>query len=343
MRTSMTTTTREIHLAQRPTGLPGPETYRFVERELRELRDGDVLVENIVLTVDPYMRPRMNDVKSYVPPFKLDHALDGGAVGVVVESRSESLPVGTVVRHGLGWREHAVLADQYATKLDLNGLPTSYFLGVLGMPGHTAYAGLFDVAAFQPGDSVFVSAAAGAVGSLVGQFARLAGAERVVGSAGSAEKVALLTDELKFDAAINYKDGDVMGQVGQAFPDGFDVYFDNVGGDHLEAALEHINERGRMALCGSISGYNDPKASGPRNMFKAVGKRLTLRGFIVSDHESLRPEFEQKVGQWLRDGDLTYNETTWNGLDAMPEAFVGLLTGANTGKAIVRLREDPTA
>ncbi|MBC9227269.1 zinc-binding dehydrogenase [Aeromicrobium sp. 636] len=343
MRTSMTTTTREIHLAQRPSGLPGPETYRFVERELRELREGDVLVENIVLTVDPYMRPRMNDVKSYVPPFKLDHALDGGAVGVVVESRSEALPVGTVVSHGLGWREHAVLADKYAKRIELNGLPSSYFLGVLGMPGMTAYAGLFDVAAFQPGDSVFVSAAAGAVGSLVGQFARLGGADRVVGSAGSAEKVALLVDELKFDAAINYRDGDVMGQVGAAFPDGFDVYFDNVGGDHLEAALEHINERGRMALCGSISGYNDPNASGPRNMFKAVGKRLTMRGFIVSDHEHLRPEFEQKVGQWLRDGDLAYRETTWNGLDAMPEAFAGLLTGANTGKAIVRLREDPAS
>jgi len=339
----MTTTTREVHLAQRPSGLPGPETYRFVERELRDLREGDVLVENIVLTVDPYMRPRMNDVKSYVPPFRLDHALDGGAVGVVVESRSESLPVGSIVRHQLGWREHAVLADRFAQRLDLNGHPSSYFLGVLGMPGMTAYAGLFDVAGFKGGDSVFVSAAAGAVGSLVGQFARLAGAERVVGSAGSAEKVALLVDELGFDAAVNYRDGDIVGQLGKAFPDGFDVYFDNVGGDHLEAALEHIHEWGRIALCGSISGYNDPNATGPRNLFKAVGKRLNLRGFIVGDHEHLREEFEAVVGQWLSEGAIAYRETTWEGLDALPEAFAGMLTGSNIGKAIVRLREDPPA
>ena len=338
----MTITTREIHLAQRPAGLPGPETYRFVERELRELRDGDVLVENLVLSVDPYMRPRMNDVKSYVPPFRLDHALDGGAIGRVVESRSASLPVGAIVRHGLGWREHAVLADRYAQRIELNGHPSSYFLGVLGMPGMTAYAGLFDVAAFKAGDGVFVSAAAGAVGSLVGQFARLAGAERVVGSAGSAEKVALLVDELGFDAALNYRESPIEPQLGAAFPEGFDVYFDNVGGDHLAAALEHINDWGRIALCGSISGYNQAgTATMPGNMFKAVGKRLTLRGFIVGDHEHLRDEFEAIVGQWLNEGALAYRETTWDGLDAMPEAFAGMLTGSNVGKAVVRLRPDP--
>lgn len=339
----MTVTTREIHLAQRPSGLPGPETYRFVERDLRDLNEGDVLVENIVLSVDPYMRPRMNDVKSYVPPFRLDHALDGGAIGVVVESRSSTLPVGAVVRHQLGWREHAVLADRHAQRIDLNGHPSSYFLGVLGMPGHTAYAGLFDVGCFKAGDSVFVSAAAGAVGSLVGQFARLAGAERVVGSVGSAEKAAHIVENLKFDAALNYRESPIGEQLGAAFPDGFDVYFDNVGGDHLAAAIEHLSSFGHVALCGSISGYNETGAATmPGNMFKAVGKRLTLRGFIVSDHEHMRTEFETVVGQWLSDGDLAYRETVWEGLDAMPDAFAGLLTGSNTGKAVVRLREDPT-
>jgi len=338
----MTITTREIHLAQRPSGLPGPETYRFVERELRELRDGDVLVENVVLSVDPYMRPRMNDVKSYVPPFRLDHALDGGAIGRVVESRSERLPVGSLVRHQLGWREHAVVAERFAQPVELNGHPSSYYLGVLGMPGLTAYAGLFDVAAFKAGDAVFVSAAAGAVGSLVGQFARLAGAERVVGSAGSAEKVALLVDELGFDAALDYRESPIEPQLAAAFPDGFDVYFDNVGGDHLAAALEHIREWGRIALCGSISGYNEAGTPMlPGNMFKAIGKRLTMRGFIASDHGDLREEFEAVVGQWLTEGAVVYRETAWEGLDALPEAFAGMLTGSNVGKAYVRLLPDP--
>ena len=330
--------TREIHLARRPKGLPQDEDFALVERELPELREGQVLVRNDFLSVDPYMRPRMNDVKSYVPPFEIGKALDGGAVGTVIESADEKIAVGTVVSHGLGWREHSVLHTKWVRVIGDSSVPASYHLGVLGMPGMTAYVGLFDIAAFQPGDAVFVSGAAGAVGGLVGQFAKLSGASRVIGSAGSAEKVAVLTDEFGFDAAINYRDGDLVQQLAAAAPDGFDVYFDNVGGDHFAAALEGINDFGRIALCGSVSGYN---ATGPQplptNMFRAVAKRLAMRGFIVSDHESRRAEFERQVSEWITAGDLVYRETFVDGLDHMVEGFRGMLTGANTGKMVIRL------
>ncbi len=330
--------TREIHLARRPHGLPQDEDFAVVTRQLPDLEPGQVLVRNDYLSVDPYMRPRMNDVKSYIPPFELGKALDGGAIGTVIESADEDIAVGTVVSHGLGWREHAVLRSKWVRVIDDESVPASYHLGVLGMPGMTAFVGLFDIAAFKPGDAVFVSGAAGAVGGLVGQFAKLAGASRVIGSAGSAEKVAFLQEEFGFDAALNYRDGDLVDQLAAAAPEGFDVYFDNVGGDHLAAALETINDHGRMALCGTVSSYNATGSQTvPGNMFRAVGKRLTMRGFIVSDHEQRRAEFEQQVTAWLQAGELTYRETFIDGLDQMIEGFRGLLTGANTGKMVVRL------
>jgi NADPH-dependent curcumin reductase CurA len=331
----VTTAAREIHLASRPSGSPAPSDFAFVDVSLPPLSPGQILVRNDFMSVDPYMRGRMNDVKSYVPPFQLGAALDGGAVGTVVESSTPSIAVGSTVLHGLGWRSHAVLDASHARVVDPS-LGASAYLGVLGMPGLTAYVGLLDIAAMKPGDTVFVSGAAGAVGSLAGQIARLRGASRVIGSAGSAAKVDYLTS-LGYDAAFNYKDGPVRDQLRAAAPDGIDVYFDNVGGSHLEAAISSLRTFGRVALCGAISGYNAGSADVPRNLALAIGKRLTLRGFIVNDHNSRRPEFLDEVGGWLRDGKISFTETVVDGLDNAPRAFIGMLNGDNTGKMVVRL------
>src|SRR4051812_29649974 len=273
-----TTSSREIHLASRPHGWPTSENFRTVEVDLPDPGQGEVLVRNTFMSVDPYMRGRMNDVKSYVPPFQLDRPLDGGAVGEVVVSNAEGFSEDDLVLHQLGWREHAVLPASHVRKVAADGVPESAFLGVLGMPGLTAYVGLLDVAGMKEGDVVFVSGAAGAVGSLAGQIAKLRG-NTVIGSAGSDAKVAHLTEDLGFDEAFNYKSGPVGRSLAAAAPKGIDVYFDNVGGEHLEAAIGVANRNGRFALCGAISGYNDTKpAPGPRNMMQIVGKRLTLRG-----------------------------------------------------------------
>ena len=330
--------TRQIELASRPKGEPTPDNFRLVEADLPTLEDGQVLVANTVMSVDPYMRGRMNDVKSYVPPFQVDQPLEGGAAGVVIDSRSDDLPTGTPVVHGLGWREHAVLDASTARKIDTERFSDSLYLGLLGMPGLTAYAGLTRAAEMQQGDAVFVSGAAGAVGSLVGQIARLLGASRVVGSAGSAEKVARLR-ELGFDAAFNYKDGSVRDQLRAAAPDGIDVYFDNVGGDHLEAAIGSLNTNGRVAMCGAIAQYNATEPTpAPHNLALAIGKCLTLRGFVVSKYaREVRPEFEDRMAQWLDADEIKWDETVREGLDNAPQAFIDLLGGANTGKMVVRL------
>ncbi|WSS53384.1 NADP-dependent oxidoreductase [Streptomyces sp. NBC_01180] len=338
----MSQMTREWHFVQRPVGLPAPETYRLVERDLPALQPGQCLVRNLVLSVDPYMRSRMDDVPSYAPPYKLGEALTGGAVGEVIETRSGDVPLGSWLVHQAGWREHSVVDATAGRIVDKGRYPSSYYLGVLGGPGFAAFVGLFRSAGFQPGDSVFVSGAAGAVGSMVGQFASLAGARRVVGSAGSIEKVRYLVDELGYDAAFNYKDGPVLNQLRNAFPDGFDVFFDNVGSDHLAAAIDVLNEFGRVAMCGTISTYNAPEHDAvPVDAFKIVAKRLRLQGFIAFDHEDLREEFAPQVGAWLESGRLTYRETASQGIEAVPAALTGMLTGANTGKAIVRLADDP--
>jgi NADPH-dependent curcumin reductase CurA len=332
-------TGREVRLAARPQGWPTDDTFSIAEVEVPEPAAGQVLVRNVFMSVDPYMRGRMNDAKSYVPPFRVGAALDGGAVGEVIESNSPDVKAGDVVLHGLGWREYAVLDAARAKVLDPAAAPSlSAYLGVLGMPGLTAYAGLFDVASFAEGETVFVSGAAGAVGSLVGQFAKLRGAERVIGSAGSPEKVRRLVEVLGFDAAFNYKDAPVADQLAAAAPDGIDVYFDNVGGDHLEAAINVLKTHGRAALCGAIAQYNDVEApAGPRNLIQVIGKRLTLRGLLAGDHDALAPQFLAEVGGWLHDGKLVVEETVVNGIENAPAAFLGLLRGENTGKMIVKL------
>ena len=333
------TKTRQIQLTARPQGAPTHDDFRTVEVELAAPSSGEVLVRNTVLSVDPYMRGRMNDVKSYVPPFALDAALDGGAVGVVEASGVDEIAVGSTVQHMAGWREHAVLPADQVRVLDVEGsssVPASTYLGAMGMPGLTAYAGLVAVAGLKEGDTVFVSGAAGAVGSMVGQLARKLGAAKVIGSAGSAEKVAWLTDELGFDVALDYREAPVGKQLALHAP--IDVYFDNVGGDHLEAAITHAADHARFALCGAISTYDAQSApAGPRNMMSLVAKRLQLRGFIVSDHSDLTGEFYRTVGPWIASGEISYRETFVDGLDQMVDGFLGLTSGANVGKMLVSL------
>jgi hypothetical protein len=331
------TVSREIHLAARPVGEPKPGDFELVEVEVPDPRPGEIVVRNRWMSVDPYMRGRMNDVPSYVPPFQLGAPLEGGAVGEVVAAEAGEPAVGQEVVHQLGWREYSVLPASAARPIDTSRAPDSAYLGVLGMPGLTAYAGLLEIAELRDGDVVFVSAAAGAVGSLVGQLAKSRGS-RVIGSAGSEEKVSYLLDELGFDAAFNYRDGDVAKLLGAAAPDGIDVYFDNVGGDHLEAAIGAMRQHGRIAMCGAISVYNSTEAPpGPRNLTQIVGKRLTLRGFIVTDHAARFRRLIEEVGPLVREGKIRFRESVVEGIQNAPEAFIGLLRGENLGKMLVRL------
>ncbi|MEU1401948.1 NADP-dependent oxidoreductase [Streptomyces sp. NPDC005728] len=330
---------REWHLLSRPVGWPKPEDFALVETEVREPGEGQVLVRNKYLSVDPYMRGRMSAAKSYAAPFELGKVMQGGAVGEVVASNAEGIEPGDHLLHFFGWREYAVLDAQHGgVKVDPEAAPLSTYLGVLGMTGLTAYAGLLRTASFQEGDSVFVSGAAGAVGSQVGQIAKLKGASRVIGSAGSDEKVKLLVEEYGFDAAFNYKNGPVGEQLREAAPDGIDVYFDNVGGDHLEAAIGSLNQGGRIAVCGMISVYNNTEpAPGPRNLARLIQTRGRIEGFLVGDHYDLQPQFVQEVGPWVASGALKYRETVVEGIENTLEAFLGVLRGDNTGKMIVKL------
>ncbi|MGA6163371.1 NADP-dependent oxidoreductase [Amycolatopsis magusensis] len=328
----------EVRLAKRPHGLPAPADFSIVDTDVPAPGPGQVLVRNEFISVDPYMRGRMSEAKSYAEPYELGKAMYGGAVGEVVESTVDGFAPGDKVVHQLGWRTHAVVDAKHVAKVDAELAPLSSYLGVLGMTGLTAWVGLHEIAHFSPDDTVFVSGAAGAVGTVAGQLAKLKGAKRVIGSAGSAEKVRFLTEDLGFDAAFNYKDGPVAAQLAEAAPDGIDVYFDNVGGEHLEAAIEAANVHARFAVCGMISTYNDTQAvPGPRNLMKIVGKRLHIQGFLVSDHGAKQPEFVAEVAPLVTGGQLKYSETVVDGIRNAPQAFIDLLGGANTGKMLVRV------
>ncbi|MBA2807332.1 NADP-dependent oxidoreductase [Streptomyces sp. KM273126] len=330
----------EVRLAARPEGWPTLENFSVVRAEVPAVGAGQVLVRNLVMSVDPYMRGRMNNMRSYVPPFAIGKALEGDAVGEVIASNSPGLAVGDLVLHRLGWREFAVVGAAGAVKLDRGHAPPGAYLGVLGMTGHTAYAGLLHAARFCAGDVVFVSGAAGAVGSLAGQVARVRGAAKVVGSAGSAEKVAWLTEELGFDAAFNYKDGPVLEQLAKAAPEGIDVYFDNVGGEHLDAALVMARMGARIVLCGAISQYNDTvPAAGPRNLLQAIGKGITLRGFLVGQYDGVKDQFLTDMSGWLTEGRITHRETVVRGLENAPAAFIDMMRGANIGKMLVNIAD----
>lgn len=335
---SLPTHGTEIRLASRPIGEPAPDNFAIVRAEVPAPEPGQIVVRNTWMSVDPYMRGRMDDVPSYIPPFALDAPLDGSATGVVVASRAEGVPVGATVTHFLGWREYAVLDGAAATVVDTGLASETAYLGALGTTGLTAYATLTEVAPVRPGDVVFVSAAAGAVGSVAGQLARKLGASRVIGSAGGPAKARKLVDDFGFDAALDYKAGDLAGQLAAAAPDGIDVYVDSVGGDHLRAAIDAIRVGGRIAMVGAISGYNaTAPVPGPDNLFVAAAREATLRGMLVTSHLPLFPEWIGKAAGWLADGSLRTEETVVDGLERAPEAFLGVLRGANTGKMLVRI------
>ncbi len=329
----------EVRFARRPSGWPGPETYEFASVDVPAPREGEVTVRNIYMSVDPYMRGRMNDVRSYVPPFKIGAALEGSAIGVVTASQA-SLAVGTFVTSNFGWREAFTARAETLAVRDPALAPISAYLGVLGIPGFTAYVGLVEIASLKSGDDVFVSSAAGAVGSAAGQFAKLRGA-RTIGSAGSPKKVAFLR-EIGFDEAFDYHGGDFVRKLHAFSPHGLNVYFDNVGGEQLRAALFAMRDFGRIAVCGMIAGYNEP-VPGPDNLALLIGRRLTMRGFIVTDHLARYGEFLQEIAPAVADGRVGVFETIVEGLDAAPQALLDVLRGGtHRGKLLVQLGPDPT-
>lgn len=331
-----------IILKQRPEATPDDQHFELVEQAIEPLKDGQILVENHVMSVDPYMRGRMRDTKSYVPPFQVGQPLEGGAVGQVVESKHSQYKTGDFVLHSFGWRNFATIEvgkDPQLMPVDPKLAPIGAYLGVLGMPGLTAYSGILRLGELKADDTVFVSAAAGAVGSVVGQIARIKGAT-VIGSAGGNEKCQYLQKELGFHHTIDYRSENLFDALKQHAPKGVDIYFDNVGGSHLEAAISAMNLHGRIVICGMIAQYNDPKANtGPKNMIEIIPKRLTIKGLLVMDHYDLLGKFIEDMAGWIQQGELKYQETVFEGIVQAPKAFQGLFTGGNTGKMLVRLKK----
>lgn len=330
---------REVRLAARPRGVPVAGDFEIAEVAVPDPAEGEVLVRNAYLSVDPYMRARMNEARSYAASYVVGEPMYGGAVGRVEVSRNPRFAEGDWVLHSSGWREWALLDGTGMRAVDPSLAPVTTALGVLGMPGFTAWYGLFEIGSAHDGETVFVSGAAGAVGSAVGQMAKIAGC-RVIGSAGSQEKLDWAR-ELGFDEVFSYREQSPRSALRELAPDGIDVYFDNVGGETLEAAIGALREHGRVVACGSIATYNDTEAApGPRNMFMVVTKRLRLQGFIISDHYDRFREFHDQASEWVREGRLRYRETVVEGIENAPEAFVGLLRGDNVGKMLVHVGPD---
>ncbi|AMO58560.1 NADP-dependent oxidoreductase [Endozoicomonas montiporae] len=329
---------KAIHLRQRPEGIPSEEHFELVRTPLAKIKKGEVLVKNLWMSVDPYMRGRMTEQKSYVEPFAVGEVLDGGAIGEVIESDNPAFAVGSKVAHMNGWREYFVSNGSDLQPLPDMGVPVQAFLGVLGMPGMTAYTGLLNIGELKEDDHVFVSAASGAVGSIVCQIAKLKGC-RVVGSVGSDAKAHYLMSELGVDAVVNYKTTDnLRSDIIKHCPNGIDVYFENVGGEHFEALLDVMNDHGRIALCGMIDQYNaTAPAPGPANLAQILVKRLKVQGFIVTDHWDSYPAFVQEMAQWIQAEQVSWKETVYQGIEEAPEAFIGLFSGKNTGKMLVKL------
>jgi len=339
----MSTTSREIHLKRRPQGIPSPDDFELVTVSIPTPEAGQMLVRNIYMSVDPYMRGRMRDRRSYVPPFQLGEPLTGGCVGQVIQSNGGPFDEGDYVLGMLGWREYYLSDGEGLMPIDPSIAPMQAFLGTVGMPGQTAYFGLLDIGQPQAGETVFVSAAAGAVGSVVCQIARIKGC-RVVGSAGSPAKIDWLQNDLGVDAALNYKEvANLRAELATLCPDGIDVYYENVGGEHLEAAIALMNNHGRIPVCGMISLYNATEPTpGPSNIASVIGKRLKLQGFIVSDYRARADAFYADMRRWIEEGRITWRETIWDGIERAPEAFIGLFHGENIGKMVVKLADDPT-
>ena len=336
-----TPVTRQIVLRTRPVGMPKPGDFELVEAPLPSPKDGEVLCRTIYLSLDPYMRGRISGAKSYAASVEPGQVIVGGTVGEVLESKHPALARGDVVLGYDGWQSHAVSKAGGLRKLDPKQAPVSTALGVLGMPGMTAYVGLLDIGQPRPGETVVVSAASGAVGSAVGQIAKIKGC-RAVGVAGSPDKCDYVVRELGFDACVNYKKGDLVGALKDACPKGIDVYFENVGGDVLRAVLTQLNQNARIPLCGLISEYNATESTPGPNLRPLLFNRALIKGFIVSDHMARMGDFLRDCGAWVREGRLKYREDVVIGLEKAPEAFIGLLQGKNFGKLLVRVGEDPT-
>ncbi|QDU92593.1 NADP-dependent oxidoreductase [Lignipirellula cremea] len=329
---------REIHLKSRPQGLPTPDNFELVETAAPQPQEGEILVENEWFSVDPYMRGRMNDGPSYVPPFQIGQPLEGGCVGKVIASSHRKYAAGDYVLGNLGWRKYWTSDGKGIQKIDASQAPPQTFLGVLGMTGMTAYVGLMKIGQLTEGDAVFVSAASGAVGSIVCQIARQKKC-RVVGSAGSAKKIDWLKTKAGVDEAFNYHEvDDVSARLRELFPEGIDLYFDNVGGDHLAGAIDNMKDFGRIVCCGMISSYNDAQPEpGPANLFKIIVKRLRVQGFIVRDHLDMYREFQQQMGEWIAADKIVWKETVTQGLENAPQAFINLFHGDKMGKALVQV------
>lgn len=334
-------TNRRWLLAERPTGTPTTDAFEFEETAIPEPGPGEVLVRTLYMSVDPYMRGRMRDAQSYADPWSVGEPMRAGAVGEVVESDHPDFAAGDVVTGNLYWAEYAAVDGRDLQPVDTGSAPVSTALHVLGMPGRTAYVGTVDVGEVEPGDTVVVSAAAGAVGSVAGQIARIAGC-RVVGIAGSDEKVEWLVDDLGFDAGINYhSESDLPAAVAEACPRGVDLYFENVGGEVSDAVVDHLNEFSRVAVCGKIALYNaeadGPVTRGPRRLHQRTKTRV--EGFIVSDHDHRFAHVTARLRRWVEDGEVRYRETVTGGIESAPGAFLGLFEGANVGKQLVEVGE----
>jgi NADPH-dependent curcumin reductase CurA len=341
-------TGQEIRLKQYPKGMPTEDIFELAKVDVPEPKEGEFFVRNIWMSVDPYMRGRMRspqEVKSYISSFQLNKPLDGGCVGQVIESKNGGFTVGEYVLGNFGWREYWISNGNDILKIDSKIAPIQSFLGVLGMTGLTAYAGLFKLGEINEGkDTVFVSAASGAVGSVAAQIAKIKGCH-VVGSAGSDEKVEWLLDEAKLDYAFNYKnigENDISSELKKACPEGIDLYFDNVGGKHLEAAITNMKTFGRIVLCGMISQYNADNPYALPNLFLAIPNRLVLHGFIVRDHYDMLNEFHSSLIKWINEGKIKWKETIVEGLENAPNAFIGLFNGENFGKMLVKVGTEAT-
>jgi len=334
----MTDTNRQWHLASRPTGEPTMENFELVEADVPDPGPGEALVESRYLSVDPYMRGRMRDAESYAEPWDVGEPMKAGVVGEVVESNHPRFEPGDMATGELLWAEYATADGDALQPVDPDLAPVSTALGVLGMPGRTAYFGMLDVAEPEPGDTVLVSGAAGAVGSVAGQIAKLNGC-RVVGVAGAEEKIHWLTGELGFDDAINYKETEnLRAAVAEACPEGIDVYYDNVGGPVTDAAFANLNEFARVAVCGQISLYNATELpTGPRKLTTLIQKKARVEGFIVSDFQPHFRTATERLARWVQSGDVQYKETVTEGFENMPDAFLGLFEGVNIGKQLVEV------
>ena len=331
---------REVVLASRPDGMPTPENFAIRESVVPDLGSNELLIRNKFMSVDPYMRGRMRAGKSYAAPFQEGEAMYGGAVGTVVASNNANWKEGDEVVNSSGWREYTVSTGMGLNRVDTSIAPMQSFLGIAGMPGQTAYFGLLRVGEPKPGETVFVSAASGAVGGLVCQIAKLHGC-RVVGSVGSAAKAQWLRDEAGVDETIVWRDADdLSAELGRVCPDGIDVYFENVGGEHLQAALANMNMYGRVAACGMISTYNARAPQpGPNNLMLIVGNRIRIQGFIVSDFAEDADQFYADLKKWIDAGQVKWQETIVHGIEQAPQAFINLFTGANNGKMLVQLHD----